>query len=82
MNPTIKEEAQFMSFNNSVNQKDCCRTNYFRLNSKTNKPMRYDTIEERISDHSRMDGGAVLGDCEGFDLLGTKTYIGKGSNQS
>ena len=25
----------------------------------------------------RMDGGAVLGDCEGFDLIGTKIFIGK-----
>ena len=77
MNPSIKEKDQFKTFNDSVKQKDCCSTNYFPVNSKQNKRRRYDTIQERISDNSRLDGGAVLGECEGFDLLGTKIYIGK-----
>ena len=77
--PSIQEEAQFNSFNDSVIRKDCCSTNYFPLNSVRNQHRRYDTIGERISDNSRMDGGAVLGDCEGFDLLGNKIYIGKAS---
>ena len=64
---------QFLSFIESSKKLDCCSTNYFPLDSTRNEKKKYDDI----SHFNTLDGGAVLGQCEGFDLLGTEIYVGK-----
>ena len=73
-----QKREQFRSFKESSKDLDCCSTNYFPLGSNRNEYKRYDAI----SSSDTLDGGAVLGECEGFDLLGTKIYVGKRRVQS
>ena len=68
-----KKREQFRSFNKSTKNLDCCSTNKFKLGSTRNEYKRYDAISRK----DVLDGGEVLGDCEGFDLLGTKIYVRK-----
>ena len=68
-----RKPGQFQTFNESSKKVDCCCTNYFPLDSTLNEWKRYDAI----SHSDTLDGGAVLGQCEGFDLLGTEIYVGK-----
>ena len=73
-----QKREQFRSFKESSKDLDCCSTNYFPLGSNRNEYKRYDAI----SSSDTLDGGAVLGECEGFDLLGSKIYVGKRRVQS
>ena len=73
-----QKREQFRSFNESSKDLDCCSTNHFPLGSTRNEYKRYDAISRK----DVLDGGAVLGECEGFDLLGTKIYVGKRRVQS
>jgi len=66
-----KNETQFKSFTKSTSTSDCCTTNYFKLDSTRNTYKKYDQIESSTT----LDGGAVLGMCEGFDLLGSAVYV-------
>ena len=68
-----QKREQFRSFNESSKDLHCCSTNHFPLGSTRNEYKRYDVISRK----DVLDGGAVLGKCEGFDLLGTKIYVGK-----
>ena len=68
-----KKRDQFQSFISSSKNLDCCSTNYFPLGSTRNEYERYDVI----SRSDVLDGGEVLGECEGFDLLGTEIYVGE-----
>ena len=68
-----RKREQFRSFEKSSKTLDCCSTNYFPLGSTRNEWKRYDLI----SRSDTLDGGDVLGRCEGFDLLGTEIYVGK-----
>ena len=68
-----KKEDQFRSFEKSRRNMDCCSTNYFPLDSTRNEYKRYDVIYRK----DVLDGGDVLGECEGFDLLGTEIFVGK-----
>jgi len=64
-----RRQDQFRSFNES----DCCRTNLFSFGSNSrNTWKKYDAIHRS----DVLDGGEVLGHCEGFHLPGTKIYAG------
>merc|ERR1719219_47336 len=66
-----RQPDQFRSFEMSSRNKDCCSTNYFSLGSTRGESRRYDVISSR----DKLDGGDVLGLCEGFDLRGSKIYV-------
>merc|ERR1719219_1893572 len=69
-----KNETQFRSirsFTQSTSTSDCCTTNNFKLDSTRNTYKKYDKIQSPTT----FDGGAVLGQCEGFDLLGSAVHV-------
>ena len=73
-----RKREQFRTFEKSSKTLDCCSTNYFPLGSTRNEWNRYDVIARS----DKLDGGDVLGQCEGFDLLGTEIYVGKTTSKN
>ena len=61
------EKESFNQFNTSMHENECCKTNLFGSDFKSNKYSEIDTLDN--------DGGEALGKCEGFETGGTGAYI-------
>ena len=62
-----KQKSDFTRFIKSERADSCCKTNYFGLKDSSSGWTNVDTLLN--------DGGEMLGQCEGFEMSGTESYI-------